>query len=545
MKNTIDQFMWGYQPYFRRSFERETEAALAQIGLPVEARVVLVGFALSPKARHQVCVEPEHRPLTADHLSAVLDRAEELKAADPLAGAIHTDPNVHERWEASRLRRFRAAALEEAIDGSGVFEELAFTASSSAPVGGYEVHTCVGVPTAELDELPAFDDPRLNDHIYVGRSLPHEVIAECLRRADAALHSPDPGSSTWRVLDATEEMVQAAAVRLADGIVLRMGGRPADLFHKVNAFTSLGYERAAAGGRLVVAHRQNGADLAAVRFREPVPLSNSRIMRKLLELSDESTPVITDGQCAYGLGTRDSAPDIVGISVRGHAEWELSVNGDVFMRVAYGHAKLPRPLLARDKFDEAAQRTLGSADMDRIWATIEEVRNSEHGTMLVVSNRPEEETNRLGGQALPIRPQRLDPPDVARLGSVDGAVLLGPDGRCHAFGVILDGKAAGHGDPARGSRYNSAVRYQKMKPDTLLVVISDDGTIDLVPDLKPQVHRDAVEAAVQAFCETCETDPVNSEQFSRTYNQVKKLAFYLGRVHVSECVVDEGEGDEC
>ena len=84
-----------------------------------------------------------------------------------------------------------------------------------------------------------------------------------------------------------------------------------------------------------------------------------------------------------------------------------------------------------------------------------------------------------------------------------------------------------------------------MKPDTLLVVISDDGTIDLVPDLKPQVHRDAVEAAVQAFCETCETDPVNSEQFSRTYNQVKKLAFYLGRVHVSECVVDEGEGDEC
>ena len=313
-------------------------------------------------------------------------------------------------------------------------------------------------------------------------------------------------------LDATEEMVQAAAVRLADGIVLRMGGRPADLFHKVNAFTSLGYERAAAGGRLVVAHRQNGADLAAVRFREPVPLSNSRIMRKLLELSDESTPVITDGQCAYGLGTRDSAPDIVGISVRGHAEWELSVNGDVFMRVAYGHAKLPRPLLARDKFDEAAQRTLGSADMDRIWATIEEVRNSEHGTMLVVSNRPEEETNRLGGQALPIRPQRLDPPDVARLGSVDGAVLLGPDGRCHAFGVILDGKAAGHGDPARGSRYNSAVRYQKMKPDTLLVVISDDGTIDLVPDLKPQVHRDAVEAAVQAFCETCETDPVNSEQ---------------------------------
>ena len=413
-------------------------------------------------------------------------------------------------------------------DESGVFEGLTFTASSSAPIGGYEVHTCVGVPAAELEKLPAFDDPRLNDHIYVGRSLPHEVIAECLRRADTALHSPDPGSSTWRVLDATEEIVQAAAVRLAYGIVLRVGGRPAaDLFHKVNAFTSLSYERAAAGGRLAVTDHQNGAEQAAVRFREPVPLRNSRIMRKLLELSDESTPIITDGQYAYGLGTTDPTARSVGISVRGHAEWELSVNGNAFMRVAYGHAKLPRPLLAHDKVDEAAQRTLRSADKDHIGAIIEEVRNRGHGTMLVVSNKPEEETTRLGGQAVPIRPQRLDPPDVARLGGVDGAVLLGPDGSCHAFGVILDGAASDHGDPARGSRYNSAVRYQKTNPETLLVVISDGGTIDLVPNLKPRVHRDAVEAAVQAFCETCETDPVDSEQFSRTYDQVKKHAFYL------------------
>ena len=79
------------------------------------------------------------------------------------------------------------------------------------------------------------------------------------------------------------------------------------------------------------------------------------------------------------------------------------------MRVAYGYAKLPRPLLARDKLDEAAQRTLESADIDHIWAIIEEVRNSGHGTMLVVSNKPEEETTRLGGQAVPIPPPTSRP----------------------------------------------------------------------------------------------------------------------------------------
>ena len=94
--------------------------------------------------------------------------------------------------------------------------------------------------------------------------------------------------------------------------------------------------------------------------------------------------------------------------------------------------------------------------------------------------------------------------------------------------MILDGTATGQGDPARGSRFNSAVRYQKTVPDdALLVVISDDGTADLIPDLKPKVQRDEVEEAVHAFCETCETHPVDGEQFGRTYRQVENLAFYL------------------
>ena len=60
--------------------------------------------------------------------------------------------------------------------------------------------------------------------------------------------------------------------------------------------------------------------------------------------------------------------------------------------------------------------------------------------------------------------------------------VLGIDGRCYGFGVILDGEAKGCGDPARGSRYNSAVRYQTtMAPRSVIVVISDDRTVDLIP----------------------------------------------------------------
>ena len=61
----------------------------------------------------------------------------------------------------------------------------------------------------------------------------------------------------------------------------------------------------------------------------------------------------------------------------------------------------------------------------------------------------------------------------------------------------------------------------------MLVVISDDGTVDLIPQLRPQADRHDVEAAVQAFAECCEADNVHGEEFGRTHDLVKSLAFYL------------------
>ena len=184
---------------------------------------------------------------------------------------------------------------------------------------------------------------------------------------------------------------------------------------RVNKFTSLTYERAAAGGHLVVANYRKSPERMRVQFQRPVSLHDSRIMRKLLELSNESTSVLTDGQNAYGLGTRKPAPDVAEISVRGHAEWELRVADETFMRVSYGHAKLPRPVIARSKFADTARRTFGSIDLERSWSIVKKVRDSGHGTILVVTNNPEAEATRLGGQAIPICPVSLEPEDIARV----------------------------------------------------------------------------------------------------------------------------------
>jgi DNA integrity scanning protein DisA with diadenylate cyclase activity len=76
---------------------------------------------------------------------------------------------------------------------------------------------------------------------------------------------------------------------------------------------------------------------------------------------------------------------------------------------------------------------------------------------------------------------RIDRDTLLSISSIDGAVLIGPDTTCYAIGAILDGRAHGTGDPARGARYNSALRYVlSSEAPCLAVCVSEDGRVDLL-----------------------------------------------------------------
>ena len=320
-------------------------------------------------------------------------------------------------------------------------------------------------------------------------------------------------------------------MRLVEGLVFRSGGAHSGLFGQMNKITSMTYERTGARGRVVIADEDTTGVCTHVRFQKRISPYDTTIMRKLLRLSGDTTAVLLSnmkGLHAYGLGACDPAPNVVEISVRGHAEWDLAIAGLPLLRVAYGHATLPKPSFGFGKFKDTIERTVGQGSVDYIWRVVQAAKSAGHGMTLVVSHDPEKEVGRLGGEAVPLSPDHLDVSDVVSFGGVDGAVVLGPDGRCHAFGVILDGIAEGRGDPARGSRFNSAIRYQHtMARKSLLVVISDDGRMDLIPNLMPRVHQSEVEAAVDDFCAACLEDRVDGERFALTYERVRKLSFYL------------------
>ena len=223
-----------------------------------------------------------------------------------------TAPPAKRRAEAMELDS-RGDALVEAIEQAGVFKGLTFFASEGAPVGSYEVHTCVGVPTAALESLPALDDSEV-ERVYVGRSLQHEVISECLQRADRALYLPDPGTDL-NIIGTAEDLIMTAAKRLTDGAAYRATRWLCDLFSSVNEFASLRYERGGAKGHIVIASHKMAADRLQVRFQQPVPINRARSMRKLLELTDDSTSVLhaarvpTPARARHQERPRDQARD--------------------------------------------------------------------------------------------------------------------------------------------------------------------------------------------------------------------------------------------
>ena len=124
---------------------------------------------------------------------------------------------------------------------------------------------------------------------------------------------------------------------------------------------------------------------------------------------------------------------------------------------------------------------------------------------------------------------------------MDGAVLVAPDGICYAVGVILDGAASEKGDPGRGARYNSAVRYEESSDHTTVIaVVSEDGGITMVPPIRRRVRRQAIEDIVVAFEAALMSERRGA--FADAYKEVQRYAFYLSPeqcARINEVVAQE------
>ena len=107
-------------------------------------------------------------------------------------------------------------------------------------------------------------------------------------------------------------------------------------------------------------------------------------------------------------------------------------------------------------------------------------------------------------------------------------MILSPEGICYAIGAILDGLATDEGDPSRGARYNSAVRYVKSSQvNCLAVVVSEDGGTTFLPDLPAPIKRADIDHHIGMLSSLNSDEDFSKLRFNESRDWIEKHSFYL------------------
>jgi hypothetical protein len=528
----IRQFMWRYQSTFRTSAQVGLEMALEAVGFSGDVDVLLVGLQAAGSHEFPICIEPEDGPYDPSVLSNVERRGQELYEQHPDHGMHYSDPRSQKEMPARLQRETRAKAIDELLASSEPGADRAFFASMPVRVDDYDVHVVISVDKASLARVPQLKTT-LRDRIRIQPSLVHAIIDDVLKRATRTLYMPDPGGDLMVLQALSPEIVQSAATAFVRGVFTC-----ADYWFgeqsgaTVSAISALPYEGRSGSGRLVIAEANHPAVEVLMQFGTAVDINNTQAVRKILEASGSEGDLLSTGDKILGLGRLTKAYDratetafIISIITRG--TWQLSHADRVLMTVRDGKPYLPQPPLDAVYFRDLVERRLPGADRSRLLRLARAASQHQHGAMLIISSDAAGEAQRLAPQAWTVQPVQLEPALLSHLTSMDGGVLVDKEGNCHAIGVILDGRACGGEDPARGSRFNSAVRYlESGTPQAVVVVYSADGGIDILPRIRPRVKRSTVLAAVQTYLSLATPGERQSGR-PNAWDQVKRLKFYL------------------
>jgi hypothetical protein len=539
--DTIELFMWGFQRTFRSAVESALQRSLEVLGVSVEPTVFLIGLLKEGGSGHPLCVEPEDGPIGPADFDGLRDRAAELFDQDPNSKVLVSAAWIRARRQQETMNRAYGTAIGEVLEarlGPG----LRFFVGLPTPVEQHLVFTAVGLPEWVLDDTPHLSSTVAADRYPVTQSLVRGAIDEILRLSSRALYEPHAGADLGIGADPADVAKVAGRALTRSATVLAGNEMGSDLFDGLNRVATTRYERRVGVGSLLLADAGSVHVDRFVTLRAPVPIRETRTLRKLLETSSRhGESLLTDGSVAYGLGRQradypDASESVFQLLVIGDGTWELHHAGVPLATVQFGAPRLSEQRLRRERLDDIAGRVFRECDSDVLWALATAAADAEHGTMLVISERAAEEAARLGSQALTIEATRLDDSLVRQVTGIDGAVLVDPSGCCHAIGVILDGTATGQGDRSRGARYNSAVKYLASAGDTptVILLVSEDGMINLLPDLRPRMRRVDLDAMLAELREAAAIEPVHPEKFYRAFRRVEAAAFYLSPDQIEE-----------
>lgn len=545
---TIDQFMWGFQHHFRSALTHRADTALKSIGVAAVPTALLVGFE-EESGGHPICVEPERRGVEPGWFVGCRSAADAAYAGDLRARVFITDARSNEQFHMGLRDRCWAEAIRAVLDERAPGEPREWFVGRSGRVGRYRVFPVLSVLKARWDHLPRLTVQEDHHRFSMELSLQDAVIAQVLAGASRALVlSEEPVEPMGSDVD--EDVTRGAKSFVRSLAFFKGSPMSGELFDSMNRVAAQPYEGRTGIGTLILAKEAETA--YTLRLNAPIPLRETRAFRKALEMTDRDLHLLTDGRDATGLGRIDAdyareREAAFTLRVIGRGAWELAHCDVNLLRVTDGHPAIPEERLDRATFDDAVARIFGGAgDSSRLWDLAQAASGQAHGTMLVVHGDADVEATRLSPPAMHVEATLLSRDALLAASAIDGAILVDPLGRAHAAGVILDGHAVpGLGDPSRGARFNSAKRYLVENGHRcLIVVVSEDGMLNLLPELPRRVKRSYVEQALARMEQCTREDPTDFERFFEAERHVRALAFYLSEAQCARAN-DAREVIEC
>jgi len=553
----IEYFMWGYQSHFRFSLQSAAKRLFDSIGITEEPEAFLIGIKIEERPeRHPVCIEPEDcfwlLPATLD---GVLDEVKERSLQNPASHLYISDARSQQLHVEGIKKQALLDAIRDRIDANPARpSQLEFHFSPFVEIDGFLVTAVIGLPISARSLCPQLQTDSYQIHelssFPIPTSIIHAAIGQLLSEATEALSRKD--KANFFLGQSVDHMLRNAANQMIIGIVLRCDlyhntfGAEQNCFDNICRIAAASYEGAKAYGRLAIARQEHPQLLKIIEFDGAVAFNETRRMRKLLELTRAGECRLhTNSNNVWGLVEIQNSPadsiaeDLFEVRITGQHCWECAYSNHVLFRVENRIPKLPGEEVDSDAVRSDMVRLfpdLATELIERYIALIKSCATQEHGALLIISPEAEQESKRLALESTAIRPVPVDAQLMYSLASIDGAVLLDLEGNCHAIGVILDGIACESGNPARGARYNSAIRYVETRKTQANVqcvafIVSEDGGVDRIPRLRPTISREKIDEAIR-----CLQDAVAEKTVSRKTRQcinwLEEHRFYL---HEGDC----------
>ena len=486
--------LWPHQARYRQVAQTLAQDLFDALDDDLKPFVLLLALP-TDAAQPARCLEPEDCLLPAGPFSDAVARGRVIQNATawPYPEREDVSPAMIRRKHEGLGVRDAVQQTLDALDEGTVHQHFA-----GWPI---QIHGCFVLTVLRLQRKPLRAHPSLRPFRYYtdGRPLASSLLMAAVYRFHEegvkALSEPEPGAGIFARPREFEELLRTAGKTFLDTPAQALGFDPttAKLFATCNTISSLRYEGAEGVGKMLLARRGHPNLEEVFALTCPTELTDYRAVRKLLEMTTPDVHLLADGENVYALGRQvghydAEREDLFVVHFVTHYAWDLQHAGHVLLHANYGVPGLPRTSLSRPGFRRDLKRTFGLTEphkVERLWDVVLEASRQAHGTLLVITTEALAEADRLKLQCTLIEPVPLTPLITRLVTSIDGAVLLDPEGYCYSIGVILDGRASGRGNSARGARYNSALRYVESSDyPCIAIVVSEDGLVDVITSVR-------------------------------------------------------------